>query len=56
MEHADGEHLLRLEQIELRDGELVLGGRTERESDSPMGRGEGRAAPAYSLVNRARHR
>jgi hypothetical protein len=56
MEHAEHEHVLRLEQIELRDGELVLGGRTEREGASPTTRDGASIAPRYSLTNHAMQR
>lgn len=56
MEQADGEHRLLLEQVELRDGELVVGGRTERSDESPMSRDEAAAPLRYSAANQAIHR
>lgn len=51
--HANADRILRLEQIELRDGELVLIGRTGREEDdSPMGLGEA-DAHGSALVHHA---
>jgi hypothetical protein len=56
MEQAGRDHRLLLEQIELRDGELVVGGRTERFDAPPSARDEAGFPLHYSAANHKVHR